>query len=761
MTITTSINILEARLRLVHLPRTKLHDLMSPIIECWWFRPEGDPFFALCLNHLEVSVFADATIVRKTFGQYMSMSDHGDADGTSDDEDEDDDNDDSDDDGTSDSDNSDAGNRIPRTRQCTVTGNTLRERTHPGQKQDNNQDNDNDADKDNDSDNQDKVKVGSDIWVVLEIAFHGEQAWETAGQRLQQLSSPLADAGISIMYCSTYHADYILLRQTDLTTVTSILQDRGFRFNEVEDSDDEQHGVDDVELSHETSQQQAAQTYDLETSLSSRHTSSLRRANSGSTSRRSGAASLSGSLTLSDQDVQQTERGRRTNSISLSRSASVSVMSPIRTIDDNKLNSHEDDVPLALDDSLTLLPDELIQIGLAQGATEPVWRTKIVSALFYPERVLPLDHSQKSMSTTRYNRSMSMSSSFNVTSSQLIEQTSTYESPYPAPFIALIETCDGSSLTADVRLLRSVFQDQQQEDEMVYAIGQGGLRGVWQGEDGIVDQNESQQDVQDHQSYEKVNDENVTEEWEQIERLEVEKERLIRKQLSYEAGQGGRRLLKCLQLDLSKFGLDKHGIVDSVAGILANEGINVVYQSTFSSANVLVAKTDIRRARQALEAHAQGAQTSSIGLSNLTAIALPVAWVVAISPHWYAAYLSKVSKDLQFFDNRAPREFLAKVRAQEKQTPDTRKYLRAEAAQQNSFENLPVFLATLAAGHAARLPTSFINKFITFYIASRVLYSVLYIQTTRQKFTGLRSLVYVAGIGACSIVWFRAANVWV
>ncbi|KAM0789705.1 hypothetical protein ACM66B_006564 [Microbotryomycetes sp. NB124-2] len=151
---------------------------------------------------------------------------------------------------------------------------------------------------------------------------------------------------------------------------------------------------------------------------------------------------------------------------------------------------------------------------------------------------------------------------------------------------------------------------------------------------------------------------------------------------------------------------------------------------------------------------------SSTTTTNLSALALPLAWTLAISPHWLAAYLTFTNKDLKPFDNRCPREYVASVRALEKQSPAVKKYLRAEGAQQNGFENLPIFLATVVAANAARLPVAFINKFITIYLASRVVYNILYIQTTRQKYTGIRSMVYVSGIATCSYVLYRAAQVW-
>lgn len=46
--------------------------------------------------------------------------------------------------------------------------------------------------------------------------------------------------------------------------------------------------------------------------------------------------------------------------------------------------------------------------------------------------------------------------------------------------------------------------------------------------------------------------------------------------------------LRLIQLDLHRFGLDKYGIIHSVARPLTEAGIELLYLSTFSTANILV-----------------------------------------------------------------------------------------------------------------------------------------------------------------------------
>ncbi|KAF9263711.1 hypothetical protein L218DRAFT_999566 [Marasmius fiardii PR-910] len=61
-------------------------------------------------------------------------------------------------------------------------------------------------------------------------------------------------------------------------------------------------------------------------------------------------------------------------------------------------------------------------------------------------------------------------------------------------------------------------------------------------------------------------------------------------------------MLKCLQLDLRKFGLDKHGLVNRFSRVLEENGINHMYSSTFKTANLLVDKRYAVRAQALLRA---------------------------------------------------------------------------------------------------------------------------------------------------------------
>lgn len=57
-----------------------------------------------------------------------------------------------------------------------------------------------------------------------------------------------------------------------------------------------------------------------------------------------------------------------------------------------------------------------------------------------------------------------------------------------------------------------------------------------------------------------------------------------------EDGLYGPSTQKCLQVDLRRFGLDKHGLVNRFSQVLEQNGINHMYSSTFKTANILVEK---------------------------------------------------------------------------------------------------------------------------------------------------------------------------
>ncbi|KAF2646883.1 hypothetical protein P280DRAFT_20770 [Massarina eburnea CBS 473.64] len=73
-----------------------------------------------------------------------------------------------------------------------------------------------------------QVSITTDNYVVMQVDGEGLDA----GQRVLELTSPLALAGISIFFITTYFSDYILVPDKYRTQVVHALEERGFQFED-------------------------------------------------------------------------------------------------------------------------------------------------------------------------------------------------------------------------------------------------------------------------------------------------------------------------------------------------------------------------------------------------------------------------------------------------------------------------------------------------------------------------------------------------
>ncbi|KAF7868316.1 hypothetical protein EAF04_004848 [Stromatinia cepivora] len=80
-------------------------------------------------------------------------------------------------------------------------------------------------------DESNKVQISTDSYIVFSVDSTGTDA----GQRVMDLTSPLAMAGVPIFFITTYYTDFILVPSKDRHTVGQTLLSRGFEFSE-EDS---------------------------------------------------------------------------------------------------------------------------------------------------------------------------------------------------------------------------------------------------------------------------------------------------------------------------------------------------------------------------------------------------------------------------------------------------------------------------------------------------------------------------------------------
>ncbi|EPQ26103.1 uncharacterized protein PFL1_06311 [Pseudozyma flocculosa PF-1] len=138
---------------------------------------------------------------------------------------------------------------------------------------------------------------------------------------------------------------------------------------------------------------------------------------------------------------------------------------------------------------------------------------------------------------------------------------------------------------------------------------------------------------------------------------------------------------------------------------------------------------------------------------NLSFYTIPAAWALAIAPHFYAVSLSKGK-----FTNSSPRQYLADIIKKENKTADDKKYVRAEAANANGFENLAFFASAVIAGNIAGVPAHELNALSFGYLFSRAIFNYLYITVEDETKATLRSASFLAGIGMIFTLFIRAGN---
>ena len=93
------------------------------------------------------------------------------------------------------------------------------------------------------------------------------------------------------------------------------------------------------------------------------------------------------------------------------------------------------------------------------------------------------------------------------------------------------------------------------------------------------------------------------------------------------------------------------------------------------------------------------------------------------------------------FDNNNPRQWLAKQQGWQ---------ARAHAAQQNSFEALPVFIAGVLIAQQLQASQRLIDNLALLFVAARIGYIGAYLADQ----AALRSTLWIIGLGTCIALFF-------
>lgn len=93
------------------------------------------------------------------------------------------------------------------------------------------------------------------------------------------------------------------------------------------------------------------------------------------------------------------------------------------------------------------------------------------------------------------------------------------------------------------------------------------------------------------------------------------------------------------------------------------------------------------------------------------------------------------------FDNHEPRQWLTQQKGW---------HARANAAQSNSFEALPLFIAGVLVAERMQAPQATINALAVFFVVMRLAYIGAYVADKAS----LRSVIWTLGLGASIALFF-------
>lgn len=134
------------------------------------------------------------------------------------------------------------------------------------------------------------------------------------------------------------------------------------------------------------------------------------------------------------------------------------------------------------------------------------------------------------------------------------------------------------------------------------------------------------------------------------------------------------------------------------------------------------------------------------GLIPDTAAAAIWAMVVASLLPWAVSIVAKVSGGFKVRDNAHPRDFMQNM---------TGMAARANAAQKNSYETLPVFLVAVLTAMLFFVPQTIVNNLAWLYVIIRIGYCAAYISNLAL----FRSILWVLSIICCLMLFYLAIRI--
>lgn len=134
--------------------------------------------------------------------------------------------------------------------------------------------------------------------------------------------------------------------------------------------------------------------------------------------------------------------------------------------------------------------------------------------------------------------------------------------------------------------------------------------------------------------------------------------------------------------------------------------------------------------------------------TNYSLISLPVYYFFSFIPHGYALHVASNGNVIKNWDNRNSRSGdLQQTLKQRLDSKSFGQYERGKAAHYNALESFPLFAAAVIVANMARVENAELNAFILTTFVLRSAYFLAYINISKQEYTPLRSILWMAQLG--------------
>jgi uncharacterized MAPEG superfamily protein len=144
---------------------------------------------------------------------------------------------------------------------------------------------------------------------------------------------------------------------------------------------------------------------------------------------------------------------------------------------------------------------------------------------------------------------------------------------------------------------------------------------------------------------------------------------------------------------------------------------------------------------------------------NFSILAIPIHYLLALLPHAYAIRLVRRALSGRWDNANAQGSAWRQALSAKLPAATLARFERAESAHRNGLENLPLFAAAVLAANGAGVQRATVDAHAAAWLVLRAVYNLLYVNIEGNRASFARTGVWVAGLGICASLFWKAAAV--